>query len=152
MLLIVTLIITYGIKAQDSIDYLSIRDSVVTFSCGETSGEEVLGTLKRLSDIDTSLITNGLAAYFNDLGWAFHLRGMVNKFGQDSLRQCISYFKRAAALNPAATGDYYHTIIFTYFRLKDCDGAREAMEIYKKHVKKRKRDADLVNLFNRVCP
>lgn len=141
-----------GLKAQELIDYLSIRDSVVTFSCGETSMEEVLGTLRRLSDIDTSLITNGLAAYFNDLGWAYQIRGVSARFTQDTLRQSITWFKRAAALDPAGTGGYYHNIIFTCFMLKDCEGARQAMKVYKKHVKKRKRDADLMKVFNMVCP
>jgi len=150
LLILAVLLGTSALTVHAQFDYLSSRDTMVSFSCGQLKIEEIKATLDRLSSIDTTQITAGMAEFCHDRGTALQMLGAWSR-NDDLLHESAYYFRRSAALSPGTAGESYHALAFVYIMLKDCAKATEAYNLHKKYSKRRHRDRDLAAVLNKLC-
>ncbi|MBN2747721.1 MAG: hypothetical protein JXR34_13425 [Bacteroidales bacterium] len=115
----------------DSIDYIKIRNQVVSTSCSKVDTFSVNNSIRKLLSLDTSKITNGLIEYHYDLGMNYYFKAAFyeqNKW----LYLAIASFNRSISIDSTWGDCYYNISLINYFFLKQVTEAKRYLVLYKK--------------------
>lgn len=142
------LVLSINLKVQ-SADYLVIRDSIVTFSCGKVDIDIVYKTKEKLLNLDTSIITNNIYQYYKDIaGCYYRIWGNTKDINDAYL--AIDYNKKSIIKNPDNSIPYWDIALIYYF-IGECENGDDYLEQYKKKTDEKNWDLDQIKQLKEFC-
>lgn len=136
------------ISAQESIDYLKIRNELVRTSCTEISLDTVELTLKNLLSIDSTKITEGLAHFYYDLGMTYLEKSLIHE-QKEFLPQMILNFQNCISVDKKYHNAYLNLSIY-YHSKEQYDLAKSYIVNYKKYCKKKYWDKEYIEMLEKI--
>ena len=139
-ILYVFIFLTSTSIAAQKVDYLKVRDDLVTLTCADSrDSAEVFATIRRLEEFDTLTIRKNIHVYYEDLAVNYWLvsGGKDNVYLRKSIRadQASLYHK------PNNTKSLWN-LAFAYGSMKDCEKANYYFDMYDKYLPQRYRNEE----------
>jgi hypothetical protein len=127
------------IQAQ-KVDYLKVRDDLVTLTCGGSKDSaDVFGSIRRLEAFDTMTIRKNIHVYYEDLAVNYWLASG----GRDNvyLRKSIWAYHASLYHIPNNTKSLWN-LAFAYGSMKDCEKAKYYFDQYDQYLPQRYRNEE----------
>jgi hypothetical protein len=135
------------ISAQEGIDYLKIRNSLVRTTCSAINQDTTELTYQNLMSIDSTKITNGLADYYYDLGMTYYEKTYFFE-QKEFIPAMISSFENCIITDIKQSSAYWNLALH-YSLNKQYELASAYLEKYKKYCKKKYWDKDQIELIEK---
>lgn len=115
-------------------NYLKVRDSLYSVTCGQVNSSDVFQSMRRLEAYDTLLIKRYMDQYYIDLGTIYWLasNGQDNNYLQKSIRSN----HKALYHNPQNPTAYWN-LAFAYSIIQDCGKVKSCLSSYKSNLSKK---------------
>ena len=135
-------------KAQ-KLDYLDIRDSLTSLTCGKQDRYLVNRTIMKLEAFDTNLLSKNIQEYYYDLGYAYYVQ---YAFTNDTnlLRKSIQTFEKAIFHKPKFSMALWN-IALAYHFLNNCPKSLYYLNRHKKATPKKRWQKDQFSSIEKKC-
>jgi tetratricopeptide (TPR) repeat protein len=147
ILILIFMSVSALISAQEGIDYLKIRNSLVRTTCSAINEDTTELTYQNLMSIDSTKITNGLADYYYDLGMTYYEKAYFFE-QKEFFPLVIASFENCILIDKKRSLAYWNLALH-YSLNKQYELASAYLEKYKKYCKKKYWDKDQNELIEK---
>lgn len=135
-------------KAQ-KVDYLDIRDSLTSLTCGKQDKELANRTVIKLEAFDTNLLKKNIQQYYYDLGYAYYIQYAFTN-DTNRLRKSIQTLEKAIYHKPKYSVALW-MLSLDYHFLNNCPKSLYYLNRHKKATPKKRWMKDQFTFIVKKC-
>ena len=134
-LVLILLLSVSMLSYSQRVDYMTLRPSVMMYTCRAIDSIALNTSLHNLVELDTNKIAKNLHIYYEDLGQCYWILSQ-GQMGSFYINKAIEATLKALYHKPDATTALWN-LSFAYTFNGDCTTGKYYMEKYRQHSKKK---------------